>query len=158
MHGAQPPDAGVAEPFEGPDPQFEVGAHGVFHQHREVAAAQCVGHLLHGERIGRGAGAEPQQVDARIERRRRMFGRGHLRGDVHARFALHAPQPRERFDAYALESAGFGAGLPYPRAEDADAVGGQGPRRGEHLLLGLGAARSGDDRRALRRDLRKYYG
>ena len=59
----QAADAGVVDAFHAADPQFEVGTHGVFHQHRDIVPAQRVGDLLHGERVSCRAGPDPDHVD-----------------------------------------------------------------------------------------------
>ena len=79
MDGSDAADAGVADAFDGADPQLEVGADGVFHQHGDVLSPERVGDLLHGEGVGGRAGADPQQVDAARQRRGDVLARGDLR-------------------------------------------------------------------------------
>ena len=121
-------------------------------------APQCVGDLLHGERVGRRAGADPQQIDLCGEGRFDMGGGRRFGRDIHARLAFYALQPRDARRAYALEASRFGAGFPESGAEDADPFGGQLPGAGEHLFFGLGAARTGDDERAAAFDARQQGG
>ena len=78
VDGPDAADAGIVDALDGADPQFEVGADGVFHQHRDVRPAQGVGDLLHGEGVGRRACADPQQVDAAFQRRGDVFAGGHF--------------------------------------------------------------------------------
>ena len=147
VDGAQTADSGVVDAFDGSDPEFEVRADGVLHQHRDVHAAQGVGDLLHGEGVGRRAGPDPEQVDAPFQGRLDMLVRGDFGGGVHARFALYALHPGDSLLADAFESAGFRAGLPEPGAVDADSFGGQYAGRVEELFFGFGAARTGNDQR-----------
>ena len=119
---------------------------------------QRIGNFLHGERIGRSARPDPQQVDAAFPSRRDMLARGDFGCDVHARFAFHAPQPREPFGADPLETARFGAGFPQTGAEDAESGGSQPTGRCERLFFGFGTARPGDDRRTVRLDIGKERG
>ena len=158
MDGRQTPDAGVVDALDGADPQLEVRAHGILHQHGNVLPAQRVGDLLHGEGIGRRAGADPQQIDASVESRGDMLARGDLRGDVHARLALDALQPGNARGAHALEASRLGPGLPQPGAEDAESLGGKGPGRVECLFFGFGAARSCNDQRPPGIDPGQYDG
>ena len=75
------------------------------------------------------------------------FGRGHLRGDVHARFRASPRRSRERFDACRHSNPpGFGAGLPYP-ARKMRMPSAARPRAVASTSSRSGAARSGDDRR-----------
>ncbi len=116
--GAQPPDAGVAERRSRPrSTKFEVGAHGVFHQHREVAAAAVRRPPLHARRTdwpwcGRRAtaGRCPHRAPPPHVRpwpppwRRTCPFRASRAAATRALRCLHAPRIRR----------GFGAGLPYP--------------------------------------------
>ena len=79
VDGSDAADAGVADAFDGADPQLEVGADGAFHQHGVVLSPERVGDLLHGEGVGGRAGADPQQVDAARQRRGDVHARGDLR-------------------------------------------------------------------------------
>ena len=144
VDGSDAADAGVVDALDGADPQLEVGADGVFHQHRDVRSAQGVGDLLHGEGVGRRACADPQQVDAAFQRRGDVLAGGHFGRGVHARFAFHALEPGDARLSDAFEAAGFGAGLPESGAADADAFGCQRAGRAEDLLFGFGAARACD--------------
>ena len=79
--------------------------------------AQRIGDLLHGERVRRRAGPDPDHVDAAFYRCQDMLARSDLRGCVHPRFAFYALQPGYAVDAYALEPARFGAWFPQSGAE-----------------------------------------
>ena len=114
VYGAQTPQPRVAEPLQRTDPQFEVGAHRILHQHGQIAPPQRIGDLLHGKGIRRRARPDPQQVDSGIERRGDVFGRSRLRGDVHARLAPHAPQPRQTLGADPSKPPGLVRGFHSP--------------------------------------------
>ena len=154
----QTADAGVVDALHAADPQFEVRTHGILDQHRNVVAAQRVGDLLHGKGVGRGAGADPDHVDAPFQRRHDMLARGDLGGGVHPCFAFYALEPCHAFGTHALEPSGFGAGLPKSGAENPHAFGGQFAGGFDHLLFGFGAARSRDDQRAPGIESRKIDG
>ena len=147
VDGPDAADAGVVDTLDGADPQFEVGAHGVLHQHRDVRSAQGVGDLLHGEGIGRRAGPDPEQVDTAFQRCGDVFAGGDFGGGVHARFTLHALQPCDARRTYALESSRLGAGFPQPGAVDVKALCGQRTGRFHDLFFGFGAAGTCDDQR-----------
>ena len=158
VNAPQTADAGVVDALHAADPQFEVRTHGILDQHRNVVAAQRVGDLLHGKGVGRGAGADPDHVDAPFQRRHDMLARGDLGGGVHPCFAFYALEPCHAFGTHALEPSGFGAGLPKSGAENPHAFGGQFAGGFDHLLFGFGAARSRDDQRAPGIESRKIDG
>ena len=158
VDGSQPPEAGVVETFDGADPEFEIGIDRILDQHRNVHAAQRSCQFLHGERIGRGAGTDPQQVDPRFERFEDVALGGHFGRDVHAGFGLDTLQPAQSFDPHSLESAGLGAGFPDAGAEDLHLLRGERAGGREHLLFGFGTARAGDYKRPPGRDAGKYDG
>ncbi len=78
VDGAQPPDAHSRQAFHCSKPERQVGADGVLHPHRDVGAAERLGHLLHRERIDRGARPHPEDVDAVLQRLVDVLGAGHL--------------------------------------------------------------------------------
>ena len=148
VDGPDAADAGVVDALDGADPQFEVGAHGILHQHRHVHAAQGVGDLLHGEGVGRRAGADPEQVDAALQRYGDVLAGGHLGGGVHPRLPFHALEPGDAGLADAFEASRFGAGFPQSGAVDAESLCGQRAGGLHDLFFGFGAARACDDQRS----------
>ena len=61
VDGAELTYPGIIEPLKGTYPQVKVGAYGVFHQYRNVAAiiGEGVGDFLHCERVGCRARTRP---------------------------------------------------------------------------------------------------
>lgn len=145
VDGSEAAQTGIVEAFERADPQFEIGVDGVLDEHRYVgsALAQGVGYLLHGERVGRCAGAYPEHVDTGVEGVVDMLAHGHFGGHGHAGLLLYAPQPLQPGFAHAFEAAGLGAGFPYSGTEYAYAVLGERSGRVEGLFLGFCAAGAG---------------
>ena len=75
-------------------------------------------------------------------------GRGHFNGRGQAGFGFHALQPGQRHRAHALKRARPGARLPDAGPEQVDfAQRLQAAGRGQHLLLGFGRARAGNEQR-----------
>lgn len=140
MDGGQPFQSGLVDALQRTDPQFQVRVHGVLHQNGDVHALQCVGYLLHGEGVGRGAGADPQDVDAGLQGLEHVLGSGHFGSHVHARFLFHFLEPGQAFYAYALEASGFGAGFPDTGTEYLDAAACQLAGGFHHLFFSFGAA------------------
>ena len=50
-------------PFNGTDPQLQVGVNRVFYHHRTIHSSQRIGKLLHRERICRSARTNPEKVN-----------------------------------------------------------------------------------------------
>ena len=145
VDGAEALDAGVVDAQQGTRPQLDVGVHGVLDEDGHIDTFQGVGDGLYAEGVGRGAGTNPQDVDAGGERCLDVLGRGDLGGGEHTRLGLDALHPGQGLDAFALEATGLRARLPYSGPEHADAVLGQFACRAHHLFLGLGRARTGND-------------
>ena len=144
MNRAESVHTGIVQALKSADPEFEIRIHGVFHQHRDVNAAQSIGQFLHGKGIHHRACAYPQQVHAVLQRSLHVCRRSHLGGDEHAQFFFHAGEPRQALFAHAFEAAGLGARFPYTGAKYFDPIFEQLPRRGQHLFLCFGRARAGD--------------
>ena len=143
MDGTQPFDAGLVDALQGPNPQLQVGIHGVLHQHGHVHAPQGVGQSLHGKGVGRGSGAHPKDVNAILERQFHMLGCSHFGSREHAGFVLHAPHPGQGFFTFALESARFGARFPHTRPENMATFSCQFTSGGHHLLFRFGRTGAG---------------
>ena len=155
VDSSQPAYACIVDALHCADPQLDVGIDGVLHEYGDVGAARLfngVGDLLHRERIGRCAGADPEYVDSGGECVVDVLAGGDLGGGVHAGSLLDFFQPFEARGSYAFESARFCAGFPYSGAEYFDAVGGEFAGCAEHLFFGLGAAWAGYDEGTLRID------
>jgi len=147
--------SGIVDAFYGTDPQFKVGIDGVFDKDRNVHAFQCIGYLLHRERIRSGTGTYPENIHAVFECFEYMVLVGYLGRDIHARFFLHTFQPGQSDTAYALEPTRFGTGFPYSGTEYFDTLCSQLFGGFEYLVFGLGAAWTGDDERTFVFDTRQ---
>ena len=145
VDGSQTLHTSLVDALQSTYPQFQVGVHGVLHQHGHVDAAQRVGEGLHGKGVGRGARANPQDVDVVFQRKFHVLGGGHLGGDEHPRLVLHPFHPGQRLLAVAFESSGFGTRFPYSRTKHMATFMCQLCGGGHHLLLGLGGAWPCDD-------------
>ena len=145
MDGSQTSDPGVVDALDGSDPEFEVGADGVLHQHGDVYPAQRIGNLLHGEGVGGRTGSDPEQVDSTLQGCFDVSAGGDFRGGVHAGFVLHALEPGDTLFTDALEASGFGAGFPEPGTVDPDPFGCKGTGGLDDLFFGFGTARAGND-------------
>ena len=150
MNDAEARDAGLVDAFKAANPELEVGVDGIFHEHRHVVTCQGIGYFLHGKGVGCRACANPEHVDASLERSLNVALGGYLGGYLHAEFLLHAVEPRQAFLADALEASGLGAGLPDAGAEYLDALACQLGGGVHHLFFGLGRAGTGNHGGTLR--------
>ena len=81
MNGAELVYAGVVDALQCANPQLDVGVDRVFDKYGHFGVAlQGVGNLLHGERVGAGARANPQDVDTGVEHSCHVGTVSHLGG------------------------------------------------------------------------------
>ena len=81
VNGSQALDSHLVQAFQGADPKIEIGVHGIFNQHGDIHACQCIGQGLDGEGVGGGSGADPNDIDTVFEAEFDVFGDGHFGGD-----------------------------------------------------------------------------
>ena len=62
VYGSQTSYSGIIYSLNGPYPQFDIRVDRVLDQNGYVDALQRIGNLLHGERVGRRAGADPDGI------------------------------------------------------------------------------------------------
>ncbi len=62
VYGSQTSYSGIIYSLNGPYPQFDIRVDRVLDQNGYVDALQRIGYLLHGERVGRRAGADPDGI------------------------------------------------------------------------------------------------
>ena len=79
--------------LNGAHPKFDVGVDGILHKYRNINAFQRVGNLLHSKRVGRCAGANPQNVDSCAKSLVNVFHVGNLGGGEHSNLRFHQFQP-----------------------------------------------------------------
>ena len=89
MYGGQPLNACLIDTFHTANPQFQIGVHWVFNQHRHIHSAQTIGQSLHRKGVSRRACANPQNVNSMFKAQFHVFGCGHFGGNEHARFLLY---------------------------------------------------------------------
>ena len=136
------PDAGLVEPFESSDPQIEVRVDRVLHKHRDIRILQCISDFLYKERIGGGAGSNPDHIHAELQAVEYMLLAGNLGGHLHSEFILDPLKPFEARCSYTLEIVRMSARLPDTCSEDIDAQGLETAGSLHYLNLRLGAARA----------------
>ena len=150
VNHAQTVNARSVQTLDRPDPQLQVRIDRVLDQHGHVHALQGIGHLLHGEGVRRRTGADPQEIDPRLQRLEYMVFRSHLGRHQHARLLFYPLQPRQADGTDTLESARFRTRLPDTRAKNLNSLGCQFLGGLQHLFLCLGATRTGYHDRPLR--------
>lgn len=73
--------AHLAAALDGAHPEADVRTRRVLHQHRQAGTPQGFGELLHHKGIGRGAGTDPDGLEAVFQHQLHVFGAGHLAGE-----------------------------------------------------------------------------
>ena len=142
MNRSQTLDTCLVDTLEGTNPKLEVGIHRVLHKHRDVHSLQGIGYRLHGERIGRRTGTNPEDIDTILQGEFHMLSRCHLGGDEHLRFLLHLSEPYESGLTMPLKATWLRTGLPHACTEIVAAFHRQLTGSGHHLFLSLCRARA----------------
>ena len=125
-------------------PQTDVGRHRVLHQYGNILiVVQSLGNLLNGEWRYGCARANPQNINAILQRQLNVCLVGHLYSDGQTCLLLNLLQPHQRGLANTLECSGVCAGLPYASANDINSARtGQLHSSSYGLLARLGATRT----------------
>lgn len=156
MDGCDIGDAHLGEALEGTHPKLDVGHKGVLHHDGDIGAAEGVAELGHGEGIARGAGANPQDVDAVAKgevdmmRLSDLDGKGECAGNVGIGMAADVGDPAECLLSCPFETAGTGARFPHSAADERHFwLDGQGVGNRAKLVVTLSAAGACDDKGGL---------
>ena len=158
MDQAELGDSGILHPGYRPAPQFDVGIHRVFDQHRHVGPFQRIGNILHAERIDRRTGPHPDHIHPEFEGGLDVFRRGHFGSDRQAGQFAGLTHPRQTFEAHSFERTGLRPGFPDAGAQYVDQAGRSDlPTSLECLFLRLRAARAGDNQGTFRFDIKRFH-
>ena len=114
VHSQDVLNAGTLETLHCATPQGEVRLRRVFDRHGNVHPAQGVADVLNLKGVGRGAGADPQHVDAGFQSLFDVTGLGDLDAHLQSRFTLHFLQPGKPCAAHAFKGTRTRSGLPDP--------------------------------------------
>ncbi len=153
MYGTQTAHPGTIDAFQCAYPQLKVGIHRVLDENCELIAAMVgqrgkhVGNFLHSKRICRSAGSNPKHIDTGMESLVDMTLGGYFGCYEHTGFFLHLGKPFESRGPDALKPTGFGARFPHTGTKHTHTGCGQRTSCVQSLLLALGAARTGNDKR-----------
>ena len=49
------------------NPQFNIWIDGIFNEHRNIYTAQCIGYILHAERVYGSTGTNPQHINTKMQ-------------------------------------------------------------------------------------------
>ena len=140
----------IVDTLQSAYPQVDIGIDRIFHKYDDIAMSlESIGNLLDSKRIGSGAGAYPQDVDARLESKSNVLLSCHLGSNHHPGFFLHAPEPLQSSGANSLKRPRHGARLPQSSTKDFYSYLVELASCGKSLFMGLGTARTSNDNRRL---------
>ena len=112
VHSQDVLNAGTLETLYCATPQGEVRLRRVFDRHRNVHPTQGVADVLNLKGVGRGAGPDPQHVDAGLQGLFDVTGLGDLDAHLQSRFTLHFLQPGKPRAAHAFKGTRTCSRLP----------------------------------------------
>ena len=148
VNGTETAYAGGVNALQRTNPKLKVGIDRILDQNSDGFTTCCgklsehIGNLLHGKRIGRSPGADPERFDTGTQCGAEMCCGGDLCHRNHARLLTHISEPWQSTCTHTLERTGACPWFPDTGAETAYSGRSESTGGGKHLLARLRAARS----------------